>query len=58
MMVIACGDSSIQTTYDESQGDIPSPAPIESVGQITIVKITEKRIEQRILMKKKDVTLE
>ena len=38
MMVIACGDSSIQTTYDESQGDIPSPAPIESVGQITIVK--------------------
>lgn len=38
MMVIACGDSSIQTTYDESQGDTPSPAPIESVGQITIVK--------------------
>ena len=38
MMVIACGDPSLQTTYDESQGDIPSPAPIESVGQITIVK--------------------
>ena len=38
MMVIACGDSSIQTTYDESQGDTPSPAPVESVGQITIIK--------------------
>ena len=36
--IIHLGDDSLQTTYDESQGDTPSPAPIESVGQITIVK--------------------
>lgn len=36
--IISLADPSLQTTYDESQGDTPSPAPIESVGQITIVK--------------------
>ncbi len=36
--IIDLEDNPYQTTYDESQGDIPSPAPIESVGQITIVK--------------------
>lgn len=36
--IIHLGDDSLQTTYDESQGDTPSPAPVESVGQITIVK--------------------
>ena len=36
--IIDLEDNPYQTTYDESQGDTPSPAPIESVGQITIVK--------------------
>lgn len=36
--IISLADPSIQTTYDEPQGDTPSPAPTESTGQITIVK--------------------
>ena len=36
--IIDLEDNPYQTTYDESQGDTPSPAPVESVGQITIVK--------------------